>query len=212
MNLIMNVRNSLKKKPSVVCGRLLLISCKKKIVFFNNSWPGRAHDARMWNRSPIKELLPDLMLFDNQRIDETYYLIADSAYPMSNHLMAPYKSRGVTLSDAQKIFNTHLASKRSVVERAFGLLGLRFPWVTFLPFRSNNKRIQCVVACCVLHNWCLIEDDDNFSQFELLSQEQELATDVNDNIPANIVLTERRSTSGGVTKRDILCGIVSKLP
>ena len=45
----------------------------------------------VWNKSPIKEALPDLMFSDNQRIDETYHLIADSAYPMSNYIMAPYR-------------------------------------------------------------------------------------------------------------------------
>ena len=75
-----------------------------------------------------------------------------------------------------------------------------------------RKRIQCVVACCVLHNWCLIKDDDDILEFEVLTEGQELATDVNDNIPANIIMTEKRSTSGGVTKRDILCEIVAKLP
>ena len=94
-------------------------------------------------------------MLGNRRIDETYHIIGDSAYPMSNHLMTPYKARGAKLTDAQKKFNTHLASKRAVIERAFALLGLRFPRVTLLPFRSNKKRIQCVVACCVLHNWCL---------------------------------------------------------
>ena len=183
----------------------------KQIIYFNR-WPGRAHDARVWNKSPIKEALSDLMFFENQRIDETFHIIADSAYPMSNNLMSPYRSRGTSLTDAQKKFNTHLASKRAVVERAFGLLGLRFPRVTSLPFRSNEKRIQCVVACCVLHNWCLIEDDEDISEFELLTQDQELATDVNDNIPAHIVMDEKRSTSGGITKRDILCDMIAKLP
>ena len=152
------------------------------------------------------------MFFDNQRIDETYHIIGDSAYPMSNYLMAPYKARGVKLTEAQKKFNTHLASKRSVIERAFGLLGLRFPRVTSLPFRSNKKRIKCIVACCVLHNWCLMEEDDDESAFELLNQDQELATDVNDDIPVNVILGNQRVNSGGLTKRDILCDLVSKLP
>ena len=91
--------------------------------------------------SPLKEILPEMMECGNLRIDETYHIIGDSAYPMSNHLITPYKARGVTLNDKQKKFNTHLSSKRAVIERAFALLGLRFPRVTFLPFRSNKKQI-----------------------------------------------------------------------
>ena len=99
-----------------------------------NRWPGRAHDARVWNKSPLNEILPEMMDVGNVRIDETYHIIGDSAYPMSNHLIVPYKARGTKLTDQQKKFNTHLASKRAVIERAFALLGLRFPRVTWLPF------------------------------------------------------------------------------
>ena len=147
------------------------------------------------------------MEIGNVRINETYHIIGDSAYPMSNYLMTPYKARGVTLTDHQKKFNTHLSSKRAVIERAFALLGLRFPRVTLLPFRSNKKRIQCVVVCCVLHNWCLTEDDDDESAFEAFGEE--LETDVNAEEAIN---GTQRNSSGGVTKRDILCDMIRNLP
>ena len=145
---------------------------------------------------------------DNQRIDETFHILGDSAYPMSNHLMSPYRTRARKLSDCEKKFNTHLASKRSVIERAFGLLGLRFPRVTHLKFKTNKKRIKCVVATCVLHNWCLMEDDDDESVFDLLDEELEM--DVNSHITAGAVLG-MRANSGGVTKRDILMNIIKHL-
>ena len=69
-----------------------------------------------------------------------------------------------------------------------------------------------MVAYFVLHTWCLIKYDEDVSEFEALTEEQELATDINNNIPANIVMSEKRLTSGGVTKHDILCEIVAKLP
>ena len=74
----------------------------------------------------------------------------------------------------QKTFNTNLASKRSVIERAFGLLGLRFPRLKHLKFRSNEKRIKAVVAACVLHNWCLMEDDDDETLFRMGDSEQDI--------------------------------------
>ena len=162
------------------------------------------HDARVWNKSPLNEILPELMDVGNLRIDENFHIIEDSAYPMSNNLIVPYKARGTKLTDQQKKFNMHLASKHAVIERAFALLGLRFPRITWLPFRSNRKRIQCVVACCVLHNWCLIEDDADESAFEQIGEE--LETEVNAEDPSG------RGACGGVTKRDILCDIIRNLP
>ena len=127
---------------------------------------------------------------------------------MCNYLMSPFRTRARTLSDCEKKFNTHLASKRSVIECAFGLLGLRFPRITHLKCRSNKKCIKLVVATCVLHNWCLMEDDDDESVFELL--DQELEVDVNDHITAAAV-EGVHANSGGVTKRDILSNIIKNL-
>ena len=154
-------------------------------------------------------IFPELCHIENLRIDETYHIITDSAYPMSNHLMAPFKSRGKTLSDVEKKFNTHLASKRSVIERAFGLLGVRFPRITHLTCRSNSKRINMVVAACVLHKWCLSEDDDDESAFDFL--DMELETDVNDDVPAAGVVGVQRANAGGVNKRLILCELIHNM-
>ena len=107
----------------------------------------------------------------------------------------------------EKKFNTHLSSKRSVIERAFGLLGLRFPRVTHLPFRDNKKRTKCVVAACVLHNWCLMEDDDDESLFEML--DLELETDVNEQFTAAAMLGAHRANAGGVTKHHMLTQIIN---
>ena len=185
---------------------LLSVTSMKNNVSFYNRWPGRAHDAQVWHMSPLCKDLHELCLFDNQRIDETFHIIGDSAYPMSNHLMVPFRTRGRKLTDIEKKFNTHLASKRSVIERAFGLLGLHFPRITHLKCKSNEKRIICVVAACLLHNWCLMEDDDDESLFEMLDSELEM--DVNDDVTAETILGTRRANAGGVTKRLLLCDYI----
>ena len=59
-----------------------------------------------------------------------------------------------------------------------------------------------VVAACVLHNWCLIKDDDDESMFDLLNSE--LETDVNDT-PAEIELGRMRAHVQEVLLRGICC-------
>ena len=177
----------------------VLQSPTKKNSIFIYSWPGRAHDAQVWHHSPLCKKLADYCHIENQWIDETFHILGDSAYPMCNYLMSPFCTRARTLSECEKKFKTHLASKRSVIECAFGLLGLRFPQITHLKCRSNKKCIKLVVATCVLHNWCLMEDDDDDSMFELL--DQELEVDVNDHKAAAAVESVR-ANSGGVTNRD----------
>ena len=93
----------------------------------------------MWQKSPLFKDLAELCEIENQRIQDTFHIIGDSAYQMANHLMSPFCTRGRRLTDLEKKFNTHLASKRSVSERAFGLLGLKFPRITHLHCKHNKK-------------------------------------------------------------------------
>ena len=177
-------------------------------VFFNCSWPGRAHDARVFAQSPVAEDLADLCYIEDRRLDETFHIIGDSAYPLSNYLITPYRVRRQNMTVQQKKFNTHLASKRAVIERAFGLLGLRFPRLMRLKVNNLDKRIKCIVSSCVLHNWCIIEDDgDNFEDIGL-----QLDLGVGTNITADAYLGRKRATGGGVNKRDLLCQYIATQP
>ena len=46
------------------------------------------------------------------------------------------------------------------VERAFALLLLRFPRVTRLNQKYLRKKIKVVMTSCILHNLCIIENDN----------------------------------------------------
>ena len=61
------------------------------------------------------------------------------------------------------------------------------------------------MACCVLHNWCLIEDVDDESAFGTFGDELETEVNLDETGPV------QRASSGGVTKRDILCEIIRNL-
>ena len=174
-------------------------------------WPGRAHDARVWLNSQLCHELSDLCYVGNQRLDETFHIIGDSAYPLSNHLICPYRSTRLTqLDGTKKKFNTHLASKRSVIERAFGLLGLRFPRLLKITAQSNYKRIKIVVSACVLHNWCILEDDADEEAFEEAII-QSLRHDVSDGKPAAAIVGRRRACGGGNTKRNLIKALIARM-
>ena len=127
--------------------------------------------------------------------------------------MTPYKHRRSDLTENERKFNRHHASKRSVIERAFGLLGIRFPRLNHLRCKKNEKRILIVIAACVLHNWCIMEDDDDDTIFKLAEGQAngQLQTDVNDYVPAVLILGRRRANAGGNTKREMLTDIVKNL-
>ena len=80
-------------------------------------WPGRSHDSRVFRHNPLYRTLPDRLLAPQPRpIVETYHIVGDSAFPISQQVMTPFKreQNQAQLNDVQKKFNKHLSSKRNV--------------------------------------------------------------------------------------------------
>ena len=63
-----------------------------------------------------------------------------------------------------------------------------------------------VVAACVLHNWCIIEDDGDISSFDAMD---ELETEGNLGVPANAILGV--DNGSGTHKRDQLCRLIAQM-
>lgn len=93
-----------------------------------------------------------------------YYLLGDSAYPCTQHLVTPYKDNG-HLTRAQKIFNIQLRSGRVRIEYTFGIVKQRFRQLYYWKLRSIKKLFHFVRACCVLHN-IADQNDLNFVEEE----------------------------------------------
>lgn len=87
-----------------------------------------------------------------------YHLLGDLAYANTNWLITPYKNYG-SLTRRHKIFNTKLSKTRVCIEHSFGLLKGR--WRRLLYININNIKFasMIILACCILHNYCLFNDD-----------------------------------------------------
>lgn len=84
--------------------------------------------------------------------------MGDSAYPLFDWLIPPYKDNG-NLSALQKHFNFVHSSARVVIEHAFGLLKGRFRRLKFFDNDNITFIVKCVIAATVLHNLCSCEND-----------------------------------------------------
>lgn len=116
---------------------------------------GSVHDARVFRLSALQDYISDESKFPNDS-----HLIGDAAYPLLKQIMVPYTDNGY-LTQRQKNYNFCLSSSRMTVERAIGLLKGR--WRSLL----HNLAMGCVeripyhfLACCVLHNICLMLTDE----------------------------------------------------
>ncbi|XP_033758071.1 putative nuclease HARBI1 [Pecten maximus] len=155
-------------------------------ISINVGWPGRVHDAKVFNNSSICE--NGFRLCNNGE----YHILGDGAHPLKEWLLTPYKDNG-HLTRQQTLFNKALSSKRQVIERAFALLKGRFRKLRYLNCKSIRTTCDIVTAACVIHNICIIQN--YLDGIEELMAVDELQTD-DDN-----VINERENSHLGITKR-----------
>ena len=130
-------------------------------------FPGRAHSAAVFKESPLFDMLPEALCIPGRALQDTYHIVTDSAYPCLENTMSAFKLVGRNNNDDVKKFNTHLASKHQVIERAFALLMSRWPRLSKLRCRTMRKNIDTILAACVLHNFCVIYDNDDDDIFDM---------------------------------------------
>lgn len=135
---------------------------EKRFLDIAAGFPGSMHDSRVLRNSNIYqrivngELLQEpTMTIENREIKP--YLVGDSAYPLSTWLLKPYPETTNNLDEIE--FNKELSRARVSVECAFGILKSRW---RILQKRLDSRidfATQCIVACCVLHNFCMDAGD-----------------------------------------------------
>lgn len=118
-------------------------------------YPGSVHDQRVFRQSEMA-----LYLNNEEKFPFDSHIIGDAAYELHEHLLVPFKDNG-HLTAAQKQYNFRLSSARVVVERCFALLkGRMRSLMHCLPMKRVDLMSEYIVACCVIHNICLLRNDE----------------------------------------------------
>ena len=120
-------------------------------------WPGRVHDARVFQNSPLRERGPILC--------GQCHLLGDGAYPCKRWLITPYRNRGNLTRDQIK-FNQILSGTRVIIENAFGLLKGRFRRLQFVEMNDISYVVKTVITACILHNICILNQDELDEHFD----------------------------------------------
>lgn len=111
---------------------------------------GSVHDMRIFRLSGFQNMCTAKYFPENSHI------LGDAAYSVQKHVMVPFKDNG-HLTQVQITYNTHLFQARIMVERAISLLKGRFrSLLDTLPMTRTDMIPKYVIACCILHNICLI--------------------------------------------------------
>ncbi|XP_025157514.1 protein ALP1-like [Harpegnathos saltator] len=114
---------------------------------------GSVHDMRVFRLSSLENLCTA------QNFPENSHILGDAACSIQKYVMVPFKDNG-HLTDVQIKYNTCLSQARMMVEKAIGLLKGRFrSLLDTLPMRRTDLIPKYIVACCILHNICLLQND-----------------------------------------------------
>ena len=132
-------------------------------------WPGCVHDARVYGNSELyKKALDGKILKGEKKLingtEVPIYLVADSAYPISDFIMKPFDFSS-SMSQNIKIYNYRISCARIVVKNAFGRLKARWHRLQ----KQNDMFIEnvstIVASCCLLHNICQLHGDSFNSEW-----------------------------------------------
>lgn len=115
------------------------------------SFPGSVHDSRIYRNSTIKQVLHENPAHA--------LLLADKAYAISPWILTPFRNTRVEM---HRIYNKLHRSERQIIERVFGQVKNRFPFLKY-EIRMKTDRVASMITCCfILHNVAKRLRDEDF--------------------------------------------------
>lgn len=124
-----------------------------QILSLNTNYGGSTHDAFIWRNSIIQRYLQYL----HQNGEHHTWLIGDAGYPLQPYLITPIMDAGANTPEAA--FNSSLTSARNCIERAIGVLKIRFRCLLKERVARYEPTVvaKLVSSASMLHNLCLLE-------------------------------------------------------
>ncbi|KAL6515744.1 hypothetical protein OROHE_018434 [Orobanche hederae] len=130
-----------------------------------------AHDSLIWDDA--------LRRRNGLVIPHGKYYLVDGGYGIRKGFIPPY--RGVRYhvreysnhepENKEELFNLRHSSIRTTIERAFGVLKIRFPLLDTKKYLSYRKQIDVVIAACVLHNYIMCVDPNDTIFMNAMAQD-----------------------------------------
>ncbi|XP_064471832.1 uncharacterized protein LOC135386041 [Ornithodoros turicata] len=147
---------------------LALVDHRYRFRYINVGSPGRCHDAHVYGRSKLCELVNSAHFQTPVSVIEDVpvspIILCDQAFPLSPSLMKPYANAVSETPEA--LFNYNLSKTRRIVENAFGRLKARFRFIMKRLECTLPNAKQAVRTSCILHNICEAFNDNVEHQWE----------------------------------------------
>lgn len=136
-------------------------------MYINVGSIGRCNDSQIYEKSQLKKNLTESNLLQQMAktisgVQVPVFIIGDSAFRLSKHIMKPYPFN-VENSEVKKAYNYALSKCRRTVENAFGHLKARFRRIG-KGIDNTMKHVPLIIkTCCVLHNF-LNDNNDKMNE------------------------------------------------
>ncbi|KAH7964579.1 hypothetical protein HPB51_027187 [Rhipicephalus microplus] len=114
-----------------------------------SSWPGSAHDSRIFDNSRAR------VLYEKKRVPGI--LLGDAGYRCTSFLMTPM-SDSPPDSPESRYQAAHIRT-RNTIERAFGVWKRRFPCLDMGLQNLAERSAVITTACAALHNLAVLRQD-----------------------------------------------------
>lgn len=137
-----------------------------RFLYINVGCQGRISDGGVFkNTSFFKKLeknelnLPANEPLPGRTISLPYVLVADDAFPLTEHIMKPY-NRDLNKGSLKRVYNYRLSRARRIIENTFGLLSSVFRvFRKPIEIKIEDTIVNVVLACVYLHNLLRVRPD-----------------------------------------------------
>lgn len=148
---------------------LALVDAKYNFIYVDVGVNGRVSDGGVFRSSTLSKAItqntigiPESKPLPGRQKAVPYVILADAAFPLSEHILKHYPFRNMT--EEQRIFNYRLSRGRRVVENVFGHLANRFR-VFLTTINLGPEKVQSItLACCALHNFLKRENPKQYEE------------------------------------------------
>nr|XP_029712223.1 putative nuclease HARBI1 [Aedes albopictus] len=153
------------------------------------SWPGSVHDSRIWKNSSIYQVM-----YENPA---GALLLGDEGYAIAPWLMTPYRNPDTPV---RVNYNKIFCRERVVIERVFGQVKRRFPFLQNTVRMATHRVPSMILACFVLHNVAKFLQDEDFE-----------GDDENSDGPSNVTFSETGDVKiRGRNRREAIAELLSR--
>ncbi|XP_062553045.1 putative nuclease HARBI1 isoform X2 [Armigeres subalbatus] len=136
------------------------------ITSIDCSWPGSVHDSRIWKNSDVYRIMSENT--------SGALLLGDEGYAIAPWIMTPYRNPD---SAIRENYNKIFCRERVVIERVFGQVKRRFPFLQNTVRMATYRVPSMILACFVLHNVAKYLQDEDFDDVEDNDEVNDIVSD-----------------------------------